>query len=402
MELLKLSRLKLQLRALISEVKDLREREKSATEQLHLSTQKQKHSEEEFGRKLKELESELASSTEVRQKLERKVSYLQNDHALLESKQKELNGTIQSLLQSREQFVTAYQESTYDMKRSIEERDRKLKFFSEKLKSHLLLFDAIEKEASYVKQVVDSVRHVVNEKEEVVNSLKRKLDRLPETEKALMGKINEMENRLGIYKDELQRKEKIISELEAHIEAQRISNKNQTQVETLQKTLSKKEAIIQNLISEKQALDSELKSLGAVLEKIQHAFRDVNEDKEAFLSIIESKENFCTIPREEMRRTEDSKVDTRKDAESFEKLTSGGFASCTASSQRDLCDTYPSTEMQEANVQEFHAEEASKSLAYRTIHEIAFFLCGSVVLNYEVSCDEIVACLLHQVYFFWT
>uniref|UniRef100_A0A803MB33 Uncharacterized protein n=1 Tax=Chenopodium quinoa TaxID=63459 RepID=A0A803MB33_CHEQI len=345
MELLKLSRLKLQLRALISEVKDLREREKSATEQLHLSTQKQKHSEEEFGRKLKELESELASSTEVRQKLERKVSYLQNDHALLESKQKELNGTIQSLLQSREQFVTAYQESTYDMKRSIEERDRKLKFFSEKLKSHLLLFDAIEKEASYVKQVVDSVRHVVNEKEEVVNSLKRKLDRLPETEKALMGKINEMENRLGIYKDELQRKEKIISELEAHIEAQRISNKNQTQ-----KTLSKKEAIIQNLISEKQALDSELKSLGAVLEKIQHAFRDVNE---VFGVVV--------IISSPVLLTEDSKVDTRKDAESFEKLTSGGFASCTASSQRDLCDTYPSTEMQEANVQEFHAEEPACS-----------------------------------------
>lgn len=279
MELLKLSRLKLQLRALISEVKDLRERERSATEQLHLSTQKQKQSEEEFGKKLQELESELASSTEVRQKLERKVSYLQNDNALLESKQKELNATIQSLLQSREQFVNAYQESTYDMKRSIEARDRKLKFFSEKLKSHLLLFDSIEKEALSVKQVVDNVRHVVNAKEEVVTSLKRKFDRLPETEKVLMGKINEMENRLGKYKDELQRKEKIISELEAHLEAQRISNKNETQVETLQKALSKKEAIIQNLISEKQALDSELKSLGVLLEKIQHAFREMNEDR---------------------------------------------------------------------------------------------------------------------------
>ncbi|XP_056682380.1 uncharacterized protein [Spinacia oleracea] len=335
MELLKLSRLKLQLRALISEVKDLRERERSATEQLHHSNQKQKQSEEEFGRKLKGLESELASSIEIRQKLERKVSYLQNDNALLESKQKGLNDTIQSLLQSREQFVNAYQESTYDMKRSIEARDRKLKFFSEKLKSHLLLFDAIEKEALSVKQVVDSVRHVVDEKEEVVNSLKRKFDRLPEAEKVFKEKINEMENRLGKYKDELQRKEKIISELEAQLEAQRISNKNRTEVETLQKALSKKEAIVQNLISEKQ-------------------------DKEAFLSIVESKEKSFTIPEGEMRRIKDSKVHTKKDAESL--LVSGGFAGCTASSQRNPCDTYPlSIEIPETNDKEFHTEEPACS-----------------------------------------
>ncbi|KNA10096.1 hypothetical protein SOVF_147660 isoform B [Spinacia oleracea] len=375
MELLKLSRLKLQLRALISEVKDLRERERSATEQLHHSNQKQKQSEEEFGRKLKGLESELASSIEIRQKLERKVSYLQNDNALLESKQKGLNDTIQSLLQSREQFVNAYQESTYDMKRSIEARDRKLKFFSEKLKSHLLLFDAIEKEALSVKQVVDSVRHVVDEKEEVVNSLKRKFDRLPEAEKVFKEKINEMENRLGKYKDELQRKEKIISELEAQLEAQRISNKNRTEVETLQKALSKKEAIVQNLISEKQGLESELKSLGAMLEKIQHAFRDMNElhglgilkephqhkmDKEAFLSIVESKEKSFTIPEGEMRRIKDSKVHTKKDAESL--LVSGGFAGCTASSQRNPCDTYPlSIEIPETNDKEFHTEEPACS-----------------------------------------
>lgn len=52
------------------------------------------------------------------------------------------------------------------MKCSIEARDRKLKIFADKLKSHLLLFDSIEKEALSVKQVVDNVRHVVNEKEE--------------------------------------------------------------------------------------------------------------------------------------------------------------------------------------------------------------------------------------------
>lgn len=37
------------------------------------------------------------------------MSYLQNDNALLENKQRELNGTIQNLLQSRENFVSVYE-----------------------------------------------------------------------------------------------------------------------------------------------------------------------------------------------------------------------------------------------------------------------------------------------------
>ncbi|XP_057542338.1 uncharacterized protein LOC130820823 isoform X2 [Amaranthus tricolor] len=339
MELLKLSRLKLHLRVLISEVKDLRERERSSGERLRLSILKQL--EEEFGRKLKELESELASSNEAREKLERTVSYLQNDNALLEIKQKDLNATVQNLLQSREQFVNAYQESTNDMKRSIEARDRKLKYFSEKLKSHLLLFDSIEKEALCVKQFVDNVRHVINDKEEIVIGLKRKFDELPEVEKVFMEKIKEMGNKLGNYKDELQRKDKVIYELEAKLEAERNSNKSQAQLEILQRSLSKKDAVIQNLISEKQALDSELKSLAIALRKIQHAFRDMNEDKKAFLSIAESAEK-CKNPGEEMRRIEDSKVDTRKESESL--LTLGGFG-----------------EFQETNETGFHAEEPASS-----------------------------------------
>ncbi|GMP94212.1 hypothetical protein CsSME_00043749 [Camellia sinensis var. sinensis] len=112
MELLKLSKFKLQLRALVTEVRELREREQSSTEQLNLLIQKQKQIEEEFGRKLTELQAELALSNELRQKLERKVSYLQSDNALLENKQKELKGTINNLLQSRESFVKVY-EPTY-------------------------------------------------------------------------------------------------------------------------------------------------------------------------------------------------------------------------------------------------------------------------------------------------
>ncbi|KAH7515839.1 hypothetical protein FEM48_Zijuj10G0068800 [Ziziphus jujuba var. spinosa] len=152
MELLKLSKFKLQLRTLVAQVRQLR---------------KQKQTEEEYGRKLQELQEELASSHEMRQKLERKVSHLENDNALLENKQKELKATIQNLLQSREYFVNAYQESTSDMKRSIETGNRKLSFLSEKIKSHLLLFDSIEKEALSIKQLVDNIQHLVSEKEEV-------------------------------------------------------------------------------------------------------------------------------------------------------------------------------------------------------------------------------------------
>ncbi|KAH0991533.1 hypothetical protein GBA52_003016 [Prunus armeniaca] len=160
MELLKLSKFKLQLRTLITEVRELREKERSATEQLRLLIQKQKQTEEEYGRRLQESQAELASSNELRQKLEREVRYLQNDNSMLENKQKELKGTIQSLLQSRDTFVNAYEESTCEMKRSIQCRDRKLSVLSEKIKYHLLLFDSIEKEATSVKKVVDNVQRI--------------------------------------------------------------------------------------------------------------------------------------------------------------------------------------------------------------------------------------------------
>lgn len=59
------------------------------------------------------------------------------------------------------------QESTCDMKRAIETRDRKLTVLHEKINSHLKLFDSIEKEAFSIKQVVDNVECVVSEKEEL-------------------------------------------------------------------------------------------------------------------------------------------------------------------------------------------------------------------------------------------
>ncbi|KAG6650952.1 hypothetical protein CIPAW_06G078500 [Carya illinoinensis] len=283
MGLLELSKFKLQLRYLITEVRDLRERERSATEQLHHQIQKQKQTEEEQGRKLQELQTEFALSNEQRQKLERQVSYLQNDNTLLENKQKELNGTIQSLLQSREVFINAYEESTYELKRSVECRDRRLTVLSEKIKSHLLLFDSIEKEAFSIKQVINDVQCLVNEKEEVVAALKSKMDKLLAFEKVFVEKISDLQNKRKNDKDELRRKDRIISELDAHLEAARTSNNHQNQIQELQKTLSAKDVVIQNLISEKEALHIELGTVSIILQKIQDVVTNIHEELHFYL-----------------------------------------------------------------------------------------------------------------------
>lgn len=59
------------------------------------------------------------------------------------------------------------QDSTCELQRSVEIRDRKIALLSEKLNAHFVLFDTIEKEAVSVKQVVDSVQQIVSEKEAI-------------------------------------------------------------------------------------------------------------------------------------------------------------------------------------------------------------------------------------------
>ncbi|KAM1942651.1 hypothetical protein ACFX15_011098 [Malus domestica] len=333
MELLKFSKFKLQLQTLISEVRQLRERERSAAEQLRLLIQKQKQTEEECGRKLQELLAELASSNELRQKLEREVSYLQSDNSMLENRQRELKGTIHNLLQSRENFVNAYQESTCEMKRSIQCGDRKLAFLSEKIKSHLLLFDSIEKEAILVKKVVDNVQRVVSEKEEVVAGLKSKLDTVSTFEKVFIEKISDLENKLKNYEDETRRKDKAISELEAQMEAAKICLLNHPY---LQKVISAKDAVIQNLISEKQALHFEVGSLGIILRRIQDTVKSMNEeDKGVFSSILEHQGGCNMILTKEDNRTEDAVQ--KYTGKSQEKAYGSGDGGNTASHLSQKC-----------------------------------------------------------------
>ncbi|XP_061366113.1 uncharacterized protein LOC133309364 [Gastrolobium bilobum] len=306
MELLKFSKVKLQVQALITEVRDLRDRERSATDQHRHLIQKQKRNEEECSRKIQELQGELASIKEERQKLERKVNYLQNDNVLLENKHKELKGALNSLLQSRDNFVHAYEESTSQMKRSIETKDRVLSVLSEKINSHLLLFDSIEKEAFNIKQIVDKVQHLVNDKEEIVTSLKIKMDQVSAFEKAFVENISDLRNKLENNDAELRRKERVISELEAKLDAAKLSNSNQAQLEDLQKTLSVKDAEIQNLISDKEALHYEVGSLRLILQRIQDTLTNMNEeDKRLFSSILQHKEASVMDVKNADNRTED-------------------------------------------------------------------------------------------------
>ncbi|KAK9277575.1 hypothetical protein L1049_007120 [Liquidambar formosana] len=269
----------------------LKEREHSATEQLHLLIQKQKQTEEEFGRKLQELQAELASSNELRQKLERK-------------------------------------ESTCEMKRSIEAKDRKLIVLSEKINTHLLLFDSIEKEAFLVKQVVDNVQHLVSAKEEMITLF-------------LAEKISELESKLRTDRNEFQRKDTVISELEGQLEAARISNNYQSQIEEISIQLLMEILLIQNLISEKKALHFEVGSLGFILQKIQDTVKIMNEeDKRIFSSILGSQEECAMVRTVENNRIEHA-VQHSREEDSPHKASGRGTAE-NKDAASPLCQEYNS------------------------------------------------------------
>nr|GFC43350.1 hypothetical protein [Tanacetum cinerariifolium] len=90
-------RVKGKLQALITELRQLREKERVSSDELHNHLQKHKQSDEDFSRKIRELEADLASSTQIRQNLQRKVQFLEDENCLLETKQKELNQTISNI-----------------------------------------------------------------------------------------------------------------------------------------------------------------------------------------------------------------------------------------------------------------------------------------------------------------
>ncbi|XP_068639030.1 GRIP and coiled-coil domain-containing protein C27D7.02c isoform X3 [Aristolochia californica] len=192
MEFLSLSKFKLQLQALIGETRDLRENESQARKDLHISIQKQKQSDADFSKMLQALREELVLCNESRKQLEiescwLQVKCLQQENTMLEMKQRELRETINSLLQSRETFINSHEDSTCELKRSVEEKDKRLILLSQELQAHLKLFDSIQEEAFSVKQIVEKVECLVSEKEQVVAELKTKMDEISTYEKESIG-----------------------------------------------------------------------------------------------------------------------------------------------------------------------------------------------------------------------
>ncbi|KAG9144315.1 hypothetical protein Leryth_019414 [Lithospermum erythrorhizon] len=306
MELMKISKFKLQLKTLISEFNHLKEKERFASDQVQLLNQKKEKSKEEFDNKLRELRSELALSNEIRHKLETKVSCLENDNEMLERSQKELNEGLNNLLQSREAFVKAYEDSTCEMRRAVETRDRTIGMLYQKIKAHLLNFNSIEKEASSVKEAVQNVECILREKEDLVSSLQRKVDEVSTFEKLFIDRIRDLEGKLKNQELEVRRRDKIISKLEADLEATKISgNECKPMTEEIQRALAAKELMIDNLISEKKILQLEVGTLGIVVKKIQDAvFRINEEDRKIFSSMFIDQEDHATDGKSEITRDE--------------------------------------------------------------------------------------------------
>ncbi|EMS54403.1 hypothetical protein TRIUR3_11650 [Triticum urartu] len=220
-----LSQLQLQLLALVSELRLTRERERAAREELHASSevcgpqirsvldllglsgcsgrdvfltrfwvgtgwivQRWKAAEEERRREARELRAELAARDEALQRLESRVKCLENENELLERNEKDLKENIERLLQSREAFMRQ-QDSACSLQWTIQMRDKQITVISEKLNSHLALFNSVGKEVAAVKQVLGDVECLVGEKENVVSDLKCKVQRISVLEKDFVGMV---------------------------------------------------------------------------------------------------------------------------------------------------------------------------------------------------------------------
>ncbi|WOL06777.1 cingulin-like protein 1 isoform X2 [Canna indica] len=290
-ELLSLSKFKLKLLSLIAEVRDIRERERGTQEELQLCFQRREEIEAEYTKKLQILQLQIASQEESQHMLESKIKYLETEKELLDKKDKELKETINCLLQSRENFQQHYEESTYQLKQSIQNRDRKFAILTEKLDTQIQLFDSIEKEAVEVKQVVNTIEDIVNGKEQEVTRLKRKVDQISTLENEFVEKILHLEKKHKNYEDELQRRHGRIIELEEKLEAEKISRTLQPQIEELQRTLMVKDEFIQRLTMEKQLLHLRLGKMEVMLRKLQEIALSINsQDLKLLTSIQESQE----------------------------------------------------------------------------------------------------------------
>ncbi|CAD6205121.1 unnamed protein product [Miscanthus lutarioriparius] len=198
-----LSQLQLQLLALVSEFRLLRERERGAREELRDAGQRWEAAAEEHRREARELRAEVAARDDSIRRLEARIKCLENENELLEKNENNLKESMEVLLQSREAFIKHYEDSTCSMQWTIQMKDKQIAVISEKLNSHLVLFSSVEKEVAAMQQVLGDVHCLVGEKENVVADLKDKVQRISVLEKdfAMRLELHNMEIALQKFQD---------------------------------------------------------------------------------------------------------------------------------------------------------------------------------------------------------
>ncbi|PAN47373.1 hypothetical protein PAHAL_9G253100 [Panicum hallii] len=165
------------------------------------------------------------------------------------------------------------------MQWTIQMKDKQIAVISEKLNSHLVLFSSIEKEVSAVKQVLGDVHCLVGEKENVVADLKDKVQRISVLEKDVVEKLTFLESKISAYQHELRSRARIIYELKDRLQAEKLNNSFQPQLEEISKALLVKDDIIERLTSEKQAMHVELHNMEIALQRFQDLFSSIGHER---------------------------------------------------------------------------------------------------------------------------
>ncbi|XP_044434068.1 uncharacterized protein [Triticum aestivum] len=285
-----LSQLQLQLLALVSDLRLTRERERAAREELHASSERWKAAEEERRREARELRAESAARDDALQRLESRVKCLENENELLERNEKDLKENIERLLQSREAFMRQ-QDSACSLQWTIQMRDKQITVISEKLNSHLALFNSVGKEVAAVKQILGDVECLVGEKENVVSDLKCKVQRISVLEKDFVEKLSFLGDKISSYQLELRNRARIIYGLKEQLDAEKLKNNFHPQLEELKKSLLVKDEIIERLISDKQEMLVELHNMETALQKFQDIFSRLgHEEIKSSLPVSESQD----------------------------------------------------------------------------------------------------------------
>ncbi|KAM0872337.1 hypothetical protein ACQ4PT_038778 [Festuca glaucescens] len=237
-----LSQLQLQLLALVSDLRLTRERERAAREELHASSQRWKEAEEEHRREARELRAEVAARDDALRRLESR-------------------------------------DSACSLQWTIQMKDKQIAVISEKLNSHLALFNSVGKEVAAITQVLGDMECLVGEKENVVSELKGKVQRISVLEKDFVEKLCFLGDKITSYQLELRNRARIIYELKEQLDAEKLNNKFHPQLEELKKSLLVKDEIIERLTSDKQAMLKELHNMEIALGKFQDIFSSIGHEE---------------------------------------------------------------------------------------------------------------------------